>query len=228
MKTIAYAILWFSAFPPSGARPATGVLNAAFVCLDGVFNSELMAPYDVLQHSVFRDQDNHIRCFIVSPDGAPFETFEGITIDPHYSFEGAPRVDVLVIPSTATSMTDDLENKDYIDWIERTASKADWVITVCDGAFALAATGLLDYRQATTFPDDRDRLQRMYNKVDVRDDARLVVDDTFITSVGGAMSYEPAFYLVERLYGAQHARRTAHGLVWQWDLASVPHVIVEP
>lgn len=53
------------------------ILNAAFLCVDGVYNSELMAPYDVLQHSIIRDSTNYIRCFIVSPDGKPFVTFEG-------------------------------------------------------------------------------------------------------------------------------------------------------
>lgn len=229
MKAIVYTILlvFFGAPAPAAERPV-GVLDAAFVCRDGVFNSELMAPYDVLQHSIYRDDRDYIRCFIVTPDGEPFTTFEGIRITPDYSFETAPGVDILVIPSTATSMTDDLHDEAYLDWVERTASKADWVITVCDGAFPLAATGLLDYRQATTFPGDRARMQEMFHKVDVRHDARLVVDGKFITSAGGAMSYEPAFYLVERLYGPGHAQRTAQGLVWPWSLEAVPHVVVEP
>ena len=37
-------------------------------------------------------------------------------------------------------------------------------------------------------------------------DANFVVDGKYITSVGGALSYEPALYLVEHLYGAEHAR----------------------
>jgi len=84
-------------------KPRVRVLNAAFVCVEGVYNSELMAPYDVLQHSFYRDSTNYIRCFIVTPDGQPFTTFEGIRITPDYSFENAPPVDILVIPSTKTS-----------------------------------------------------------------------------------------------------------------------------
>jgi transcriptional regulator GlxA family with amidase domain len=212
------------ALSSAGAR--TGVLRAAFVCVGGVYDSELMAPYDVLQHSVYRDPDNYIRCFIVTPDGEPFVTAEGITVTPDYSFDDAPGVEILVIPSTETSMTDDLHNAPLIDWIDRTASKAQWVITVCDGAFPLAATGALDDRAATTFPADREALQRMFNKVDVRSDVRLVVDGKYITSVGGGMSYEPALYLVERLYGPAHAARTAQGLVWPWNLESVPRLVV--
>ncbi|GIV57956.1 MAG: hypothetical protein KatS3mg042_0869 [Rhodothermaceae bacterium] len=210
---------------PADAAPGT-VLRAGFVALEKVFNSELMAPYDVLQHTVFRDPDNYIETFIVSPDGQPLTTFEGITIIPHYGFDDAPPIDILVIPSTDNSMTADLEDEAFLGWLRQAVARAQWVITVCDGAFPLAATGALDGRSATTFPADRHRLAERFPAVDVRHDVRLVVDGKFITSVGGGMSYEPAFYLVERLYGPEHAARTAEGLVWPWDLEAVPHLIV--
>lgn len=203
------------------------LMNAAFLCVDGVYNSELMAPYDVLQHTLYRDSLNSIQCFIVTPDGLPFVTFEGIRITPNYSIKDAPRVDILVIPSTETSMTADLHNEAYMNWVKQTASKAQYVITVCDGAFPLAATGLLDGRSATTFPADRKRLAAMFPKVNVRFDVNFVQDGKFITSVGGARSYEPALFLVQKLYSVEHARRTAQGLVLDWDLQKVPHLVIE-
>ena len=209
----------------SEETPRGEVLKAGFVGLETVFNSELMAPYDVLQHSVFRDEENYIETFIVSPDGQPFTTFEGITITPHYSFENAPPIDILVIPSTGNSMTADLENEALMTWLKQAVADARYVITVCDGAFPLAATGVLNGRTATTFPGDRDRFAEMFPEVDVRYDVNFVVDGKYITSVGGALSYEPAFYLVETLYGKAHADRSAEGLVWPWDLSTVPHVI---
>lgn len=210
------------------AETAGKVRTALFVVAHKVYNSELMAPYDVLQHTVFRDSENYIETAIVSADGKPFETFEGITVMPHYSFADAPDADILVIPSTEGSMDRDLKDDAYMAWVRRAVEKAEWVITVCDGAFPLAATGALDGRVATTFPGDRQRFQDMFPKIDVRFDVRMVVDGKFITSVGGAMSYEPAFYLVERLYGKAHADASARGLVWPWDLETLPHVIVEP
>lgn len=217
------------ALPAEGAtaaEPSPRVRHALFVVVDGVYNSELMAPYDVLQHSVFRDPQDYLETAVVSPDGGPVTTFEGITISAHYGFDDAPPVDVLVIPSTRGSMDADLENEAYMGWLRSAVAAADWVITVCDGAFPLAATGALDGRSATTFPADRERLASMFSEVDVRHDVRLVVDGKFVTSVGGAMSYEPAFWLVERLFGAEHAAATARGLVWPWDLADVPHLLV--
>ena len=202
-----------------------GVLRAGFVGLETVYNSELMAPYDVFQHSIFRDSVNFIETFVVSPDGQPFTTFEGIEIVPHHSFATAPEIDILVIPSTAGSMTTDLEDARLMAWLGAAVERARYVVTVCDGAFPLAATGALAGRTVTTFPADRDRLAEMFPDLDVRYDVNFVADGKFITSVGGALSYEPALYLVERLYGVEHARRSAQGLVLDWDAAAIPHYV---
>jgi transcriptional regulator GlxA family with amidase domain len=204
----------------------TGVLHAAFVCTPGVYNSELMAPFDVLHHSVFRDSVNHIQPFIVTHDGGPITTFEGIRVQAHHSFESVPRIDILVIPSTENSMGSDLEDARLMDFLRDKIAEASWVMTLCDGAFPLAATGALDGRVATTFPGDRDAFAARFAAVDVRYDANFVVDGKFITSVGGALSYEPALYLVQTLYSREHAERSAQGLVLEWQLDSVPHVVI--
>ncbi|MEM0962411.1 MAG: DJ-1/PfpI family protein [Bacteroidota bacterium] len=202
------------------------VRRAAFVVANGVFNSELMAPYDVFHHTLFRDSLDYVEPFVVSPDGQPVVTFEGLSVDAHYSFDTAPAADILVIPSTDGSMDRDLDDAAYMAYVSRTAEAAEWVLTVCDGAFPLAATGLLDGRAATTFPADRAALAARFPAVDVRDDVRLVVDGKYVTSVGGGMSYEPAFWLVEHLWGADRVAGNASGLVWPWDLSTVPHLVV--
>lgn len=202
------------------------VRRAAFVVTDGVYNSELMAPYDVFQHTIYRDGQDYIEPFIVSVDGGPVTTSEGLRVEAHYSYDDAPPADILVIPSTEGSMDRDLEDDAYMETIEAIMEDAEWVITVCDGAFPLAKTGALSGRQATTFPADREALALLFPEIQVRDDVRLVVDGKYITSVGGAMSYEPAFWLVERLWGIERVAGNAEGLVWPWDSATLPHIVV--
>lgn len=211
----------------AGVNHSAGdILNAGFVCLDGVYNSELMAPYDILQHTIYRDDKNYIRCFIVTPDGRPLTTSEGILITPHYSFADCPDIDILIIPSTENSMAADLDNKTFMEWLRVKTASASFVLTLCDGAFPLAATGALSGRIATTFPGDRAQLAGRFPEIDIRYDVNFVVDGKFITSVGGALSYEPALYLVERLYSRENAVLTGEGLVIDWDLKKTPHLIV--
>ena len=224
---------WYSNFDDktslgSSLKDAGGshIINAGFVCLDKVYNSELMAPYDILQHTVYRDPKNYVNCFIVTPDGEPFTSSEGITIIPHYSFDNAPPIDILIIPSTENSMEIDLKNRRYMEWLGQTIPSADYVMSLCDGAFPLAACGALNGRTATTSPGDRDAFKKMFPEIDVRYDVNFVVDGKYITAVGGALSYEPALYLVEKLYSRENAERTAQGLVIDWDLANIPHLVV--
>ncbi len=197
--------------------PDARVRTAAFVVADGVYNSELMAPYDVLHHTVYRDSLDYIAPFIVNASGGAFVTFEGLRIDPHFSFATAPAADIVVIPSTEGSMDRDLRDTAYMGYVRRATARADWVITVCDGAFALAQTGGLDGRAATTFPADRAAFAKTFPAVDVRFDKRLVVDGKYLTSVGGAMSYEPALWLVEHLWDSTRVAANARGLVWPWQ-----------
>ncbi len=145
-----------------------------------------------------------------------------------YSFADCPELDIVVIPSSEGSKDADLGNEVFLSFLRARIDRAQWVVTLCDGAFPLAATGSLDGRVATTFPGDRDLLAETFSRVDVRHDLRFVVDGKFITSTGGAPSFEPAFYLVDRLFGREHALRTAQGLVFPWSTAEIPHLVVPP
>lgn len=209
------------------ARESDSTLTAGFVALDRVYNTELIAPYDVFEHTFYRDSTHFIAPFVVSPDGAPVTTFEGLRVGAHYSFETAPSIDVLVVPSTATSRGEDLDDERFLHWLETAAREADYVLSVCYGAFPLVATGLLDERQVTTFPASQAQLADRFPAVTVRRDVRLVVDGKYVTSVGGARSYEPALYLVDQLYGAETARSIARGLVLPWNKNDLPHTVVK-
>lgn len=209
------------------ALQSDSILTAGFVVLDRVYNTELTAPYDVLQHTVYRDSTQFIAPFIVSPDGAPVTTFEGIHVAAHYSFDDAPPIDILLVPSTGNSLGSDLQNERFMNWLGESARNAQYVLSVCYGGVPLAATGVLDGREATTFPSAQDQMATDFPAVTVRRDVRFVADGPYITSVGGARSFEPALYLVDRLYGTETAARIADGLVLPWDLDAIPHAIMK-
>jgi len=114
-----------------------------------------------------------------------------------------------------------------INFVKKTDKDALFMTSHCDGAFVLAKAGLLDQSVSTTFPSDIDAYKKMFPDLDVRDDTLFVHDGKYITSAGGAKSFEAALYLCEYLYGAEIARSLSGGLVINWDLAKVPHIIIE-
>ena len=108
---------------PAAPVPADRPLNVGFLVVDGVYNSELVAPYDIFHHTVFHTEPG-MEVFVVSPEGEAVTTFEGLKIDAHYGFDDAPPIDVLVVPSAEHSMDTDLENEALITWVQTTGRAA--------------------------------------------------------------------------------------------------------
>jgi transcriptional regulator GlxA family with amidase domain len=200
---------------PAPDLPKGRPLRAAFLVIDGVYNTELAAPFDVFQHTRFHTQPG-MEVFTVSPDGRPVTTFEGLKLTPDYSFANAPAPDVLVIPSARGNMDADLQNQVLIDWVRTTGGQARHVLSLCDGTFLLAKAGLLQGVPATTFPEDYGRFAQQFPDVDLRINVSFVDAGKIITSQGGARSYEAAMSLVDRLYGRQVAEGIGKGLLVPW------------
>lgn len=199
-------------------------LNVGILAINGVYNSELMAPYDIFQHTLFHTYIP-MKVFIVSPSEDIIETFEGIKITPDYDFDNVPEIDVLVVPSAEHNMDTDLEDDRLITFVKEKGAEARFVMSLCDGAFILAQAGLLDGLRCTTFPNDIERFKEAFPHLDVRRDISFVHDGKAITSAGGAKSYEPALYLVEYLYGKKPAEGVGKGLVIDWKLEEIDFII---
>jgi len=202
-------------------RQAGRALAAGFLVVDGVYNSELMAPYDILHHTRFHTKPG-IDVFTVSQDGRPITTFEGLRLTPDHGFADTPPIDILVVPSSEGSMDRDLRDAALIDWVRTAGGKARFVVSLCDGAFVLAKAGLLDGRAATTFPGDQDRFATMFPGVTLKREPSFVHDGKVLTSQGGAKSYDVAMYLVDLLFGPEVARGVGQGLIIPWPPAPAP------
>ena len=203
----------------SGGGDGSGWGAAAAAVLDATEVYEVAAETYVAKWLEVRDRR----------DREVITTFEGIRLLPDmgYLTDTLPKIDILVVPSAEHHLDTDLEDQEMLAFVRRAAGEALFVTSHCDGAFVLAKAGLLDGRVSTTFPSDVDAMRRMFPHLDVRDSLLFVHDGKYITSAGGAKSFEAALYLTEHLYGAAVARRLAQGLVIDWQLEAVPHLVVE-
>ncbi len=200
-------------------------LNAAFLIVDGVYNSELVAPMDVFHHTIFHT-DPAIKVFTIAERHNTITTFEGLKIIPDYAFltDSLPPIDILIVPSAKHSMDTDLENDALTQFVKKTGRAASYIMSLCDGAFVLAHAGILDSYECTTFPGDIQRFKETFPQLTVHEGISFVHDRKIITSAGGAKSYDPALFLVELLYGKKVADDIAKGLVIDWQLDHVEHI----
>ena len=207
----------------------TSRYNVGFLIMDGTFNTELTAPYDIFQHTIFRKNIKAMNVFTVADTDEAITTFEGLRILPDYNYlkDELPKIDILVVPSAEHHLDSDLENKAMINFVKQVDKDAYLVTSHCDGAFVLAKAGLLDTIVSTTFPGDIDEMRETFPDLDIRKEVLFVHDGKYITSSGGAKSFEAALYLCEFLYGKEVAQSLAGGLVIDWNVEEVPHLIIE-
>ena len=203
--------------------------NVAFLIMDGTYNTELTAPFDIFQHTIFRDSIKPMNVFTVANTDNAITTFEGMRIIPDFNYvnDSLPKIDILVVPSAEHHLDTDLKDDIMLNFIKKVDKEALFVTSHCDGAFVLAKAGLLNDAVSTTFPSDIDAMREMFPDLDIRKDVLFVHDGKYITSAGGAKSFEAALYLCEYLYGKDIAKNLAGGLVIDWNLDKVKHLVIE-
>ena len=208
----------------TSAPVGPGALNVGIVLVEGFGDSEVTAPLDVFHHASYHVQPG-FRVFTVGRSADPVHSFEGLTVLPDFGFDDAPRIDVLVVPGSQHAAAGDLADAELRAFLATRGAGARWIIGLRDGVFLLAGSGLLDGLQCTTFPPDVARLRSTFPRLDVRSDASFVHDGRVVTAVGGALSFDPGLYLVERLYGRPAAQRVGTGLVLLWDPERIRFVV---
>ncbi|MBQ4820387.1 DJ-1/PfpI family protein [Aquimarina sp. MMG016] len=202
--------------------------NVAFLIMDGTYNTEFTAPFDIFQHTQYRENIKQMNVFTVANTDDPIITFEGVKIIPDYNYikDSLPTIDILVVPSAEHHLDTDLDDEAMINFVKEVDKTALYMTSHCDGAFVLAKAGILNDKVSTTFPSDIDNMRAMFPDLDIRKDVLFVHDGKYITSAGGAKSFEAALYLCEYLYGAKIARSLAGGLVIDWKLDDIPHLVI--
>lgn len=152
--------------------------------------------------------------FTISRDGKPIKARAGLVVQPDYSFDDQPLIDVLLIPGGVASA--ELARPKVIKWIQRTNAGTQLTASVCTGSMLLGKAGLLDGLSATTHWEDTAELQSMFTNVKVVTGVRWVDQDAIVTSAGISAGIDMSLHLVERLASRELAELTARQMEFDW------------
>ncbi|MEV7322632.1 helix-turn-helix domain-containing protein [Streptomyces sp. NPDC093970] len=87
------------------------------------------------------------------------------------------------------------------------------IVSICTGAFTLAAAGLLDGRPATTHWALAPRFRRMFPQVDLDPDVLFIDDGDVLTSAGAASGVDVCLHVVRSDHGSAVANSVARQCV---------------
>lgn len=125
--------------------------------------------------------------------------------------ERAREADLVAVPAWPT--LDAPIAPAIIEALQAADKRGATILSVCTGAFALAAAGLLDGRTATTHWQFADLLARRYPLTTVDRDVLYVTDGNILTSAGAAAGIDACLHLVRLHHGAATANALARRMV---------------
>ena len=149
---------------------------------------------------------------VVAAEPGPLRSRAGFAMQAAAGLDRLEEADLVAMSAVADRRLDELP-RPLLGALRRAADRGATVLSVCSGAFALGAAGLLDGRRCTTHWRHAAELARRYPAAKV-DPAVLYVDeDPVITSAGTAAGIDACLYLVRKEQGARVANGIARRMV---------------
>lgn len=182
---------------PVVARQAS--VPVAFLIDDKANVMDVAGPWETFQDN----PSPGFKLYTVAPTKGPIRMTGGMKMVADHDFSDAPQPAVLVIG--AQGWTD----KAKIAWIREAAAKADVVMSVCTGAFLLAATGLIDGQTAATHHEYFEPFAEKYPTVRLVKGRRFVDNGKFVSAGGLTSGIDAALHVVSRYYGEAQAKGVA-------------------
>ncbi len=155
--------------------------------------------------------DHWYRLYVSGLEQGPLTASGGILVEAPYTLRMLDRAGTIIVPGWRG--VDMPVPEKLIRKLRRASAQGARILSVCSGAFVLAAAGLLDGKRATTHWRYAAALARRYPMVHVDPDVLYVDEGHVITSAGSAAGIDMGLHLVRRDFGAAAANTVARQLV---------------
>jgi cyclohexyl-isocyanide hydratase len=188
--------------------------NIGFVIFPGITQLDFTGPFEVLCRlgtppslsvpSRFPQSRTHV----VAKTMLPVSSDRGLGVMPTCTFESCPPLDLICVPGGA-GVVDALADVETVGFIRDQGGRAQYVTSVCMGAFLLGAAGLLKGRRAATHWAYVDLLPLVGAS---HEKGRVVRDGHVFTSGGVTSGIDFAFRIITELAGPEVAQAIQLGI----------------
>lgn len=148
---------------------------------------------------------------VIAVEEPPLRCDQGFTLDTEHRIDRAAAADLVVVPCWRSM--DEVPPPALLDAIREAIDRGARVLSVCSGAFALAAAGVLDGQKATTHWRYADAFAARYPLIDVDPDVLYVDAGQIITSAGTAAGIDACLHVVRQELGVEIANAIARRMV---------------
>jgi transcriptional regulator GlxA family with amidase domain len=193
---------------------STRTRTVAIYAMPGVQLLDVSGPLDVFAEANLQAGAAIYRMLVVTRAPGALVSSSGVRLLPDHVVgrDADVSFDTLLVAG-CPNVADVALDPAALRWLRRTAKRARRFGSVCSGAFALAAAGLLNGARVTTHWAVAEALAQRFPEVEVDEDAIHVRDGKIRTSAGVTAGLDLALALVEEDLGRDVAMRVASQLV---------------
>ena len=134
-------------------------MNFGIIVFNQVEELDFVGPWEMLRRWS-KVAEGPECCLIVSLSLEPITCANGLSINPHVSFDNCPQLDYMLVPG-GQGTRQEVENRVLLKFVATQAKNCQAVLSVCTGSFLLHAAGLLSGKKATTHWGSLDRLRAL-------------------------------------------------------------------
>jgi transcriptional regulator GlxA family with amidase domain len=186
--------------------------EVAVLALPHVVAFELGLPHRFLGRA-FDDADQPLyRVRTATLDGGPVRTSAGYSVLPEHDASILRTADTVVFPGImdGPALTDGVLEPELDELLRSSGART---VSICTGAFVLAAAGLLHGRRATTHWMHARQFRRLHPDVELDPDVLYVDEGDVLTSAGNAAGIDLLLHVLRRDHGPAIAQRVARRAV---------------
>ena len=181
------------------------MIKIGIIVFPQVEEMDFVAPFEVLSY-INKIEPNSTQVFLIAERLELIQAANGMKIFPDHSFDSCPSLDIVVVPG-GKGRFQAMHDPKMKEFVLHQSKQAQYVASVCTGAFILAEVGLLEGRKATTYHSAFEEL-KAYTRIIV-EKAKVVHDGNIITSAGVTSGLELGFYILKILFGNVLAQTVA-------------------
>ncbi len=194
-----------------GSRPASRTVSVLAYPGMSVFETGIVTEVFGLPRPEF-DRDWYEVTLCAQQPG-PVPVLGGASLHTPHGLDVFARASTVIVPGVSDVAAD--ISDELVAALQLAYQRGARVMSICSGAFALAAAGLLDGRRATTHWRYADLLRRRFPAVDVDPDVLYIDLGDVLTSAGSAAGLDLCLHVIRQDHGAAIANAVARRLVTQ-------------
>ena len=156
---------------------------------------DMMAPFFLFKET------GKANVYILAQKHYPIIMNKGPFILPHFSYNEIDslkmQVDVIVIPF----MSREPASSEKINWIKKHFSDSTIILSICDGAWTAAATGLYDGKLLTAHATDYENIKKEYTKPRWVQGVSYTQDGNLFSTAGVSNATDGSLAVINKIFG---------------------------